>query len=308
MCPKYPWTDARTLAPLILGVVLTAAFVAWEVRGAAHPMVPRRLGRVPRTLALLLVITFVSGANFFAVILIWPGQAYNVYGHDPVGVGMRGMPFAFGVLGGCVASLWLLTALRGGARRLLLAASVVMTAGCGAMAAARPDNAGAVYAVLFVAGLGVGGIVVPASLITTIICPDDLIATITALTLAVRVVGGAIGYAVYYNVFGSKVVPLVGRHIAVTLRSAGITDEKLVKAVTQLTLGSNTGVIVRLPEVVAHPGLGSALVAAGQEAYALAYPWVYYCSIAFGGLSIAATLFLEDIGEFMDDHVAVVIA
>jgi hypothetical protein len=29
-----------------------------------------------------------------------------------------------------------------------------------------------------------------------IICPDDLIATVTALTLAVRVIGGSIGYCV----------------------------------------------------------------------------------------------------------------
>jgi hypothetical protein len=53
---------------------------------------------------------------------------------------------------------------------------------------------------LIIGGFGIGGIVVPASIITTIICPDDLIATIAALTLSIRVIGGAVGYAVYYNV------------------------------------------------------------------------------------------------------------
>jgi hypothetical protein len=38
----------------------------------------------------------------------------------------------------------------------------------------------------------------------TIICPDDLIATVAALTLAIRVIGGSIGYCVYYNVFIGK--------------------------------------------------------------------------------------------------------
>ena len=38
----------------------------------------------------------------------------------------------------------------------------------------------------------------------TIICPDDLIATVAALTLAIRVIGGSIGYCVYYNVFLCK--------------------------------------------------------------------------------------------------------
>jgi hypothetical protein len=41
-------------------------------------------------------------------------------------------------------------------------------------------------------------------MLATIICPDDLIATVAALTLAIRVIGGSIGYCVYYNVFICK--------------------------------------------------------------------------------------------------------
>ncbi|KAK0251337.1 hypothetical protein LTR35_018398 [Friedmanniomyces endolithicus] len=81
-----------------------------------------------------------------------------------------------------------------------------MTAGCGALSIGRIDNLYQLWGLLVVAGVGIGGIVVPASIITTIICPDDLIATIAALTLAIRVIGGSIGYCVYYNVFVSKCV------------------------------------------------------------------------------------------------------
>ena len=60
------------------------------------------------------------------------------------------------------------------------------------------------------AGLGIGGIVVPASIMTTIICPDDLIATVAALTLSIRVIGGAVGYTVYWQLLlGSVLVALV---------------------------------------------------------------------------------------------------
>jgi hypothetical protein len=79
---QYPWTNARTLAPLIVGVFLLACFVAWQLWGAAHPMVPRNLSKAPRTLALTMIITFISGANFFSVLLLWPPEAYNVYGHE----------------------------------------------------------------------------------------------------------------------------------------------------------------------------------------------------------------------------------
>jgi hypothetical protein len=44
--------------------------------------------------------------------------------------------------------------------------------GCGAMAVARTDNLKTLWFILIIASLGIGGIVVPASIMTTIICPD----------------------------------------------------------------------------------------------------------------------------------------
>jgi hypothetical protein len=88
-----------------------------------------------------------------------------------------------------------------------------MTVGVGAMAAANRYNLDKMYIVLIIAGFGIGGILVPASIITTIVCPDDLIATISALTLSIRVLGGVVGYAVYYNVFYNKFVELAKEQI-----------------------------------------------------------------------------------------------
>ena len=44
--------------------------------------------------------------------------------------------------------------------------------GCGALAVGRVDNLYQLWGLLILAALGIGGIVVPASIITTIICPD----------------------------------------------------------------------------------------------------------------------------------------
>lgn len=44
--------------------------------------------------------------------------------------------------------------------------------GCGALSIGRVDNMYQMWGLLVLAGLGIGGIVVPASIITTIICPD----------------------------------------------------------------------------------------------------------------------------------------
>ena len=163
-------------------------------------MFPHRLKQEPRILGLTLVITLISGANFFSILLFWPTQSYNVYGHEPVRVGIRSIPLGFSILAGACVVLLLLSLTRGHIRELMFVSCVFMTAGGGAMAALRLDNVWLVYLLLVIGGLGIGGIVVPASIITTIICPDELIATVTALTLAIRVVGGALGYCIYYNV------------------------------------------------------------------------------------------------------------
>ncbi|KFG83945.1 hypothetical protein MANI_116337 [Metarhizium anisopliae] len=304
----YAWKSVHVLAPFIIGLVLILFFVYWEGWVAKYPMVPRRLGKAPRTLVLIMLIAFISGANFFSVLMLWPTQAYNVYGHDPVAVGLRGLPFGFGVMAGCVITLGLMTWLRGrGIRVLLLVASCVMTAGCGAMAAANRDNEKAVYAILLVSGLGVGGIVIPTSVITTIICPDDLIATITALTLSVRVIGGAIGYAIYYNVLVQKLTPELIKQVSTAMVLGGVKEPEVIKAAIELTSASLTQEILHLPGVDGNVELWQSIVLAGQNAYAIAYPWVYYCSIAFGGVSIVASAFVQDIAQFMDEHVAVVI-
>jgi hypothetical protein len=304
---QYSWKSVHTLVPLLLGAAFLISFGFWEVYGAKYPMFPSRLKKDPRVLALTLVITFISGANFFSVLLFWPTQAFNVYGHDPVGVGLRGMPIGFSILTGACIVLWLLSVFRGHNRALMVVSSCMMTAGCGALAAARLDNLNAVYGILVVAGLGIGGIVVPASIITTIICPDDLIATIAALTLAIRVIGGAIGYTTYYNVFYNKFVPILTKNIIIASVENGIFNATVIRDIAELTGASLIQDILFLPGVDGNLTKWNALVHAGQESYAAAYPFVYYSSIAFGAVAILASLFLGDISKYMDNHVAVVI-
>ena len=159
------------LVPLILGAVMIVAFLVWEGY-APYPMFPRRLRQDPRILGLTLVITFISGANFFSILMFWPTQAFNVYGHDPVGVGVRGLPVSFGILGGAVIVLWLLSVFRGHNKELMIASSVLMTAGCGSLAVAKVDNLSTIWGLLFIAGLGIGGIVVPASIISKVYHPQ----------------------------------------------------------------------------------------------------------------------------------------
>jgi hypothetical protein len=87
-----------------------------------------------------LVITAVSGANFFSVLMFWPTQAFNTYDQDPVGVGLRGLPIGMAIMVGCCVVLVALTVLRGHIRLLMVLSNVVMTIGVALISLSTPTN------------------------------------------------------------------------------------------------------------------------------------------------------------------------
>jgi len=182
-----------------------------------------------------------------------------------------------------------------------------MTAGCASLATAGLNNLHAIYGILVVAGLGIGGIIVPASIITTIICPDDIIATVTALTLSIRVIGGCVGYTTYYNVFVNKFKTKVINYIGgVMVLELGITNTSYIVAAIEATSYSLIQDLKEIPGIAGNDTAYEIVVRAGQIAYSESYKYVYLVSIAFGCVAIIASLFLGKIDKYMDDHVAVV--
>lgn len=108
---------------------MVVAFCFWEMYGTKHPMFPGRLKQEPLILFITLVITFISGANYFSIIVFWPTQSFNVYGQDPVQVGIRALPLQICIVVGAFIALWLLSVFRGHNREIVLFSSVLMTAG-----------------------------------------------------------------------------------------------------------------------------------------------------------------------------------
>lgn len=63
--------------------------------------------------------------------------------------------------------------------------------------------------------------------------------------------------------------------------------------------------IKQIPGIAGNDVLYEAVVKAGEVAFAEAYKYVYFASIAFGSVSIIAAFFLGDISKYMNDHIAV---
>lgn len=132
-----------------------------------------------------------------------------------------------------------------------------------------------------------------------------MIATVAALTLSIRVLGGAIGYCIYYNVFKQKFVENATTLIGGTAFEMNITSTPAIVEIIGLTAAGLLDDIKLIPGVDTEAKY-QALVLAGQVAYAKSYPYVYYVSLAFGGISIICSFFLGDIRKYMTDHTAVV--
>ncbi|KAK1044527.1 hypothetical protein LTR12_018046 [Friedmanniomyces endolithicus] len=279
-----------------------AAFVVWEWKIAKVPMIPRELFAGQRIVAMAYIVAFIAGMWYYALINFLPFVNEAVYVTSPVKTGLKGLGPGFTVTFGAVLVNTALSIWKGHNRELLLGSAIMATAFGGALAAANPTNPHVAIAMEILAGFGIGGILVPAATIAVTVCPDEVIATCIALSLSIRVIGGSIGYAIYYNVFINKLTAKLPVFVGTFAVKAGLP---LTSATQFVTL------FLTAPEELASadiPGLTEAVVAAAtlgsQYAYAESLKYVWFASIAFGALSIAACLFLGDISKYMTNRIA----
>lgn len=303
---SYPWSDAHVLGPLIVGALLFIGFIVYEWKFARYPMFPGRLRQEPRVLYAILFITFTSGANFFAVLIWWTIESQSLYDPDPIQIGIRGLPIGFGIIGGAVVVSIALALIKGNIRLLIFVGCAIMTAGTAAMIIADPYNINVVYAPITLACFGVGSVIIPNQIIITIICPDDLIATATALAISVRMVGGAVGFAIFYNLFLNKFTEQAFQTIVPAVTEAGVYNYNDVVQIA-LDIGHSyfQYSVYKYPEINTQAKY-DAIVFAGRQCFAIAFKEIWYAAVAFGAISTIASLFLGDISKYMDDHVAVV--
>jgi hypothetical protein len=190
----------------------------------------------------------------------------------------------------------------------------MMTAGTGSMAISNPQNLNLMYGLVTIAALGVGGVIIPCSIIAQIACPDELIATVTAITLSLRYVGGAITFAIASNLFYHHVTEYATELVATkTIAGNAIVNPftaqglALIKHMTELVANAQFDqlreVLATNPLILNRDSFGL-IVASAQEAFSLAYRWPYWISIAFGGACFLLSIVVGDIGKLLDSHVA----
>lgn len=175
------------------------------------------------------------------------------------------------------------------------------------MAAATQDNLPLMWGIVTLACVGVGASITPTQVIAGIICPDDLLATITAVTITVRIVGGCLGYAVYSLIFASKFAEQATNTIVPVLVEYGINSAVEIREIVDVIRGGGFALLSQYPGIET-PAQVAHLTDIGKDALLESYPVVYYASIGFGAVSLVASFFLTGIEDHMSAAAAVKIA
>jgi hypothetical protein len=174
-----------------------------------------------------------------------------------------------------------------------------MTAGVASLASVNQHTPGRGAGLSFFAGIGTGGLLLPAATMLTIISPDEVIATITAATVSIRVVGASVGYSVYFNVLQNKLSSVLPTNVATAAALSGLPTSQIPAFVGSFLTGNVTALAAYSPSLLA------AATDAQKSSYVEAFRLVYFVSIAFGGSAIICCLFLGNIKKFMVDRIAV---
>jgi hypothetical protein len=123
----YPWNSAYVLCPLIIGILLIAAFVLWEWKGAKNPMVPKEIFAGQDIVGLAFGIAFVSGMNFYAELNFLPLLYTDVFDPTPYAIGTKSLGVAFSTCLGAVLVNALLSIWKDHNRELLLFCCIIMS-------------------------------------------------------------------------------------------------------------------------------------------------------------------------------------
>ena len=155
--------------------------------------------------------------------------------------------------------------------------------------------------------IGVGGVLVPNQVIITVITPDDLIASVTALTVGLRAQSQVIGLALFYSRFVSEVTKNAYGTIVPAVVELGVfnihTIENFVRGLTAQPIRE----WVPLIPALADPANVELVRQAAVACFMKSLNSIYLITIAFGVTACIASLCIGSVAEYLDNHVAVVL-
>lgn len=199
---EHGWASSSVLASFVVGTVVLAAFVWWELR-TDHPMLDLRLFANRAFTAVNLTAMFFSFGMFGSIFFL-SQFLQTVQGYSPLSAGLRvlpwtGMPMVLAPLVGKLAERW-------GGKPLVVtglglqAAALAWLGGLSTPSTPYPD----LVAPFVVAGVGMTLFFVPLASLVLGSVPKELEGVASGANAAFRELGGVFGIAVLGAIFSAK--------------------------------------------------------------------------------------------------------
>jgi EmrB/QacA subfamily drug resistance transporter len=269
--PTYGWLAVRTLAGLILGFVLLAAFIGWELR-QEHPLLDPRVFR-NRALSVGSMSIFVQFFAFFGFTFIGMQYLQLVRGDSPLLAAMQVLPLAVAMVP--TSRLAPRLTARLGTRTVCAGGLALVAAGLAIIAQVGTDTPyGLMAAGLVVLGVGMGAAMTPATSAITEALPPAQQGVGSALNDLSREVGGATGIAVIGSILTSTYsshVDLAGlsSHVAKEVKASYAAASRLEGGIADR---AHTAFVTAM-HVALLTGAGASLIAALATFILLARRW-----------------------------------
>ncbi|HET8582436.1 MAG TPA: DHA2 family efflux MFS transporter permease subunit [Jatrophihabitans sp.] len=208
---NHGWSDNQTITAIVLGGVLLLAFVVWEARGAAEPMMPLRIFE-NRNRSGAYTVMLVIGAAMFGMFYFITFFVQLVRDYGPLKTGVAFLPVA--VVIGITSQVVAKTLPKVGPKVHVVIGTVLLTAAL-LWLSTVDVNSGYLTKLLpgmLVLAVAMGNLFVPLMLTAVSkVAPTDA-GLASALLNVGQQLGGAIGLSVMTTVFGTAARDYVTGH------------------------------------------------------------------------------------------------
>ncbi|KAG8217929.1 MFS general substrate transporter [Butyriboletus roseoflavus] len=272
---QISWSAAKTIAPLVIGIVLLILGGINEMFTKRSAIIPARLFKT-RTTGIVLVVVFLHAVVFFGTSYYLP-LFYQVLGASATGAGVKMLTFSLGTAIISVIS-GLILSKTGKYRPIMWVAFAVMTLGMGLMIMLDYTSSLAEQEIFpLIAALGSGCLFQVPLVALQAAMPLKDMATASSGFMFIRTVGGAVGIAVGEAII-SSVLPAKLASIP-NFASLGIP-------ITAAALNDSVGMV----HTISNLTLRDAVLHAWSEAIGT----IWIMSTPLSGLALILTLFLRE--------------
>ena len=280
--PQYGWGDARTVLSLLIGLILTLAFLYWEGK-AKEPILPLSLFK-NHTFSLTSALGAVIGAGMFGAIVMLPLYFQVVKGYSATDAGLKLIPLMLGIVSTSIVSGKLISK-HGHYKRFPIMGTLIMTAGILLMTRLQIDTPYwqiSIYAIMVGGGLGLSMQTIVIALQNAVDFKDMGIAT--SSNTFFRSLGSVFGTAL----FGSILTNRIGHYLQSGFADLAKTDPRALVGfdMNQLSgISNSTAVLKTLPPVIQHTAL---------EAFVSSFHVVFYAAAPVTAIGFILALMLRE--------------